>query len=267
MLSTFRLFFEASPYREEVLKKIDEDFTNLKKSFNDQNKKQLEKHIKKFTGFKNIDVVFLKDAYLNEPITVVPVFKGNFFKTKKFKNLLKEDKINNDYIRNVQIIISKKELKDFSPKELTAQLLFEIGKMYERSTNVMDKMEKSKIYVILSIPPILKKHQYFLLLINYLYLLFYFQLLQFENKRKADFVTKYGYGDEYIKVLYKKHKKKIKSPILGKIINAIFRITFGITTEKSSICKILKNIEIKYKDQYPKEIEKIRKIIEKDIKC
>ena len=253
--------YEVSPYRESVLKEIDNAFYKLKNDKNNiQNKRELVKLIKKFTGIDHIFFSIKKDminAY------VIPIYKGILFKTKNLKTikkLLEDDKKKNVYIDKIYIVFGDKLIDKFSPRELTSILLHELGHVYQHSSHLFDVLKKTinfgSIFLTLSLVGILPA----LLMMRSLTFLDHF------DEYDADkFTIKYGYGDETIKVLNKLNflKNKKRSYDVRDIFLNLIKIIIGSTHPSNSkrICKVAKESFKKYKNLYPKQSKELTVIL------
>jgi hypothetical protein len=282
--------FEVSPYRSSILKKIDKDFAELKKdNRNVQIKKDIISNIKEFTGIKSV-LFSVKKDYFNA--SVIPVYNRALSLDlltvcKKFEagesisdlNVVEEP---SKYIDKLVIIFGNTLIKQFTPRELTAILLHELGHGYIHTSNLprllvtlFDKVGRVGGLITNSI-------LWFLKILTFNVSLFFtmiFALItrtatffEHQGEFKADqFAAKYGYGDEMIKILYKFHnfskKEKDKQNWLVKILNYLSEV-LRPSSHPEDIKRIIKISEVMmtdYKKMYPQLSDELS-IILTDIK-
>ena len=224
------LIFEVSPYRSEILKQIDQNFTSIKKDKNDlAAKKELAKNIKEFSGVKNIVITFKKD-YFNAAI--IPIYKQaisidllNVFKDYEAGENIRSLNVAEEpskYINKLYIILGNDVVDTFSPRELTAILLHELGHgftytanlprlllaLFQKSIGIAGMMLKTPIlwlFNLISLPAYIISSLIIITIVRSL------TFMEHKSEYKADqFPAKYGYGDEMIKVLYKLHNKQVE---------------------------------------------------------
>jgi hypothetical protein len=271
--------FEVSPYRSDILKKIDYNFSQIKKNSKDLTiRKELSENIKNFTNIDNI-VITIKPKFMNA--AVIPVY-NRLFSTRIFSSLKKYETTedltalqtveeSSKYIRKIYILLGQDLIDEFSSRQLTAILLHEFGHCFTHTSNTPFILLK-----ILSVTSDLISHKILLsipitslttsislpiqlsLLVSII--LFSKSLTFFEHKGeyKADqFAIKYGYGDEMIKVLNFYHKSDTKSVIgkswyskLGNFISGILTVSTH-PASSSRIKSIHDQLTKDYKKMYP----------------
>lgn len=285
------LFFEVSRYRSDILKDIDQSFRILKENPRDLAvKKELTNQLREFTGIKNVILTFKKD-YMNA--AVIPIY--NQVISTDIVNLLKDFESGNNiknlqiveepskYIRKIYIIIGRDMFDTFSPRELTAILLHELGHVYTYTSNlpriVLSLLTKITTVAgnlfkvpILSLLNILSIPSYIISSLVIITVSRSLTFLEHRGEYKADqFAAKYGYGDELVKVLYKIHNKSAEAEKrqhwYGKLWNFISELFVPSTHPKSSkrINELSDKMLEDYKKLYP-TLNNELSIILKDIR-
>jgi hypothetical protein len=280
------LVFEASAYRSSILKDIDNNFSELKKDTkNIAAKKELVINIKKFTN-TNYIAISIKPNYFNA--AVIPIYKQmisadviNLFKDYQVNGNIRNLEIVEEpskYIDKLYIIIGKPMFTDFSPRELTAILLHELGHSFTYTSNlpriilsVFDKIFFTANTTVnffispgfLSAPIIISSFIISFIVMRSL------TFLEHKSEYRADqFAAKYGYGDEIIKVLYKfKLAEKAQKQSWFKKVFEFIKTVLLVSTHPSNSKRIkeLNNSMINdYKRLYPK-LSKELNIILQDI--
>jgi hypothetical protein len=285
------LIFEVSKYRSDILKDIDEIFSRIKKNNNDlAAKKELTEKIKEFSSIKHV-VLTLKPKYVNA--SVIPIYNQiistdlidllkDFESGENLKNLnvIEEP---SKYIKKIYIIMGIDLINMFSPRELTSILLHEFGHVYTYTSNLprillnlfqrlvgfAGQIFKTPILAILnflSLPAYLVASLIVITLTRSL------TFLEHKSEYRADqFPIKYGYGDEFVKVLYKLHKSQARieesRPWYEKLLNFINSWFIPSTHPLSSkrIDEMSDKILDDYKKLYP-HLNKELSIILKEIK-
>lgn len=284
------LIFEASKFRSEILKDIDQDFALIKKDKKDlAAKKSLVENIKKFTNTKHVNVSIKKD-YMNA--AVIPIY--NQVLSIDLINILKDyeagENIRNvdvveepsKYIKKMYIMFGDELIDTFSPRELTAILLHELGhvftytanlprillSLFQKSVGIAGMMLKTPILWLLnliSLPAYIISSLIIMIVVRTL------TFLEHKSEYKADqFAAKYGYGDEMIKVLYKLHNKQIERQSqqtwyekIWNFIGTIFQPSSHPASSKR-IKEVNEQILKDYKKMYPTLSNELN-IILKDI--
>jgi len=283
------IFFEASPYRSDFLKDIDNDFAVLKKEKSIKNIKTLSNHIKDFTGIKKV-TISIKSNYENA--FVVPIYNQqlsldviNLFKDYETnKNIRKLDIVEEPakYIESIYIIFGDGIVSMFSPRELTAILLHELGHSFTHTANmptIIIGLLRKVIITIELIPKIILIPLISLSIIQAFFITAVcfivcrsLTFLEHRGEYKADqFAAKYGYGDEMIKVLYQFNL--IQEDVLSKFSwwkKVLFFITrFFIPSSHPKSTKRMLELSDKMLDDYKKMYPKVSKeltIILSDLK-
>lgn len=281
--------FEVSPYRSEILKDIDQSFSDIKKDFsNIKSRKKLISNIRSFTGINHIVLTVKKDFY---NASIIPVYNQNFsidiinifknFEASEDVKTLEVVEEPSKYISKIYVIFGEELIKDFTPRELTSILLHELGHAYIFTSNVprliLHIINKISSFVgkVLSLPiwtMIIAFPIYLSSLILAVVLTRSLTFLDHKEEYKADqFSAKYGYGDEMIKVLYTIHKMESKNinkqSWFEKIINFVKEIFSPSSHPKSSkrISELSDGLIDDYKGMYPK-ISKELDVILQDVK-
>ena len=282
--------FEASPYRSEILKDIDQDFVELKKDVKNQKViKSLIEHVKEFTNIKNINIS-VKEDYNNTfvvpiynqqlSLDVIDLFK-DFAAGKNLRKLETVEEVSK-YIKKIYIVFGDKSINLFTPRELTAILLHELGHCFIHTANmptmIIGLLRKIVITVelipkIILIPLIsISLVQLFIITATLFIICRSLTFLEHRSEYKADqFASKYGYGDEIIKVLYKLHniQEEVQSKYswIKKVLHFIMEFFIPKTHPKETqrILKASEEIIVDYKKMYPK-VSKELNIILSDIK-
>jgi len=284
------LIFEVSKYRSDVLKEIDQNFAQIKKDKKDLAvKKQLVENIKKFSGVKNIILSFKKD-YMNA--AVIPIYNQtlsadliNLFKDYKAETNIKNIQIIEEpatYIEKLYIIFGMEIIDMFSPRELTAILLHELGHSFTYTSNLprifLALIQKSFgiagtllrfpilwAFNLISFPAYVVSSLIIILVTRSL------TFLEHKSEYKADqFAAKYGYFDEMIKVLYKLHNKEVeiksKQSLFEKLLEFMKMIFTPSNHPPSSerIKELNNTMLVNYKKLYPKLSNELN-IILKDV--
>jgi len=285
------LIFEVSKYRSDILKDIDKIFSRIKENNKDlAAKKELTQKIKEFTSVKHV-VLTLKPKYTNA--SVIPIYNQTI--STDLINLLKDfesgENLKNlnvieepsKYIKKVYIIIGIDLINMFSPRELTSILLHELGHVYTYTSNLprllLNVFQKFVGFVgeifktpILAILNLLSLPSYAIASLIVITLTRSLTFLEHKSEYRADqFPIKYGYGDEFVKVLYKLHSRQVEVEKhrawyekLWGFINSWF-IPSTHPASSKRINEISDKILDEYKKIYP-NLDKELSIILKDIK-
>lgn len=275
----FPVLFEVARIRSEILKKIEKDFDAIRKNISDRsNIKQLQDHIKEFTGIQKVIVTANMQSM---DAAIFPVYTRTLPKIARDdpKSITPENA--HKYIRAIYVTLGQKLIREFPPKQLTAIILHELGHIYQHTSNLglilpnlvnllakggvqdVDELkDKSFVRRILTIP-----------LIAALFPLS--RSLTFsdhiEELKSDEYATRYGYGDELAKVFYKFSKwagERRSSNWLGRVWHRIKR-AFSLSSHPSDserICTIIQKMKKDYKKTYPKLSKQISTIYA-DIKC
>lgn len=282
--------FEASQYRSEYLKYIDEDFAKLKQNIKSTTViNSLVKHIEAFTGINNV-VFSVKSDYDNAFVVpkynkiisfdLIQIFK-DFQAGKKLRRLETVEEPTK-YIDKIYIIFGKKLINNFSPRELTAILLHELGHSFIHTSNmplILIGLLRKVFITIGFIPKVillpligLAWIHAFILTAACFIVCRSLTFLEHRGEYKADqFAAKYGYGDEIIRVLYKLHgvkqNEESKKSWLKKVLNYLIKIFIPSTHPKETerILQVSDEMLSEYKKMYPK-LSKELTIILSDIK-
>jgi len=286
------LLFEVSKYRSEILEEIDQDFALIKKNRKDlAAKKQLIKHIKEFTGVKNI-VITIKKDYFNAAI--IPLYNQiistdliNIFKDYKPNDDIKDIEVVEEpskYIKKLYIILGDGLIDKFTERELTAVILHELGhsftytsnlprillSLFQKSIGVVGMTLKYPILWLLNLITIPAYIASSLIIITIVRSLTF---VEHRSEYKADqFAVKYGYGDEMIRVLYALHgkeqeKKEADNNVWWKKIWNFIEALFSPSSHPPStnrIKEVNEHMINEYKKLYPKLSNELN-IILKDI--
>lgn len=285
------LIFEASPYRSEILKKVDQNFISIKKDKNDlAAKKELAKNIKEFSGVKNIVITFKKD-YFNA--AVIPIYKQaisadllNVFKDYEAGENIRSLTVAEEpskYIKKLYIILGNDVVDLFSPRELTAILLHELGHgftytanlprvllaLFQKGIGVVGMIIRVPIlwlFNLVSLPAYIVSALIVMTVVRSL------TFMEHKSEYKADqFPAKYGYGDEMIKVLSKLHNKQVEIDSQKAWWEKIWGFVDGLFSPSSHPVSSRRIEEVNeqmindYKKLYPKLSNELS-IILKDIK-
>lgn len=285
------LIFEVSKHRSDILKDIDRIFSQIKKNNKDlAAKKELAKKIKEFSSIKQV-VLNLKSEYTNA--SVIPIYNQTV--STDLINLLKDfesgENLKNlnvieepsKYIKKIYIIIGIDLINMFSSRELTSILLHELGHVYTYTSNLprllLNIFQKlvgfaGEIFKtpILAILNLLSLPAYAIASLIVITLTRSLTFLEHRSEYRADqFPIKYGYGDEFIKVLYKLHSRQVEVEKhrswyekLWRFINSWF-IPSTHPTSSKRINEMADKILDEYKKIYP-NLDKELSIILKDIK-
>jgi hypothetical protein len=285
------LLFEASPYRSEILKDIDQNFASIKKDRTDlAAKKELTENVKKFSGVDHIVITFKKD-YFNA--AVIPIYNQavsadliDVFKDFEGGGNLKSLSVVEEpskYIKKLYIIFGDELIETFSPRELTAILLHEFGHaftytanlprillmLFQKSVGIIGIIIRTPVlwlFNLVSIPAYLISSLIIITVVRSL------TFIEHRSEYKADqFAIKYGYSDEMIKVLYKLHNKQKELDEHKKWWEKVWKFIddlFSPSSHPSSsrrIEEINNHMLTEYKKLYPKLSNELN-IILKDIK-
>lgn len=282
------LIFEASPYRSSILKQIDEDFAALKKERSNKNIKSLMNHIKQFTGIKKV-IISIKANYNNA--FVIPIYnrKISLDVIEMFKdfenNNIKELKVVEEpskYIDALYVVFGDNIISMFSPRELTAILLHELGHGYTHTSNMplilMGILRKIFIgieivpkIILLPLIGLSFIHAFFITATCFL-ITRSLTFLEHRGEYKADqFAAKYGYADEMIKVLntFKNLEEEHESKYSWwkKIYTFLWEFLVPSSHPKTTkrILELTDKMIEDYKSMYP-EVSKELTIILSDLK-
>ncbi len=293
------VLLEASSYRSKILKKLDIAFKNLKKNHKSvKNKKKIEELIKEFTDIKKINII-LKEHWWN--FSIIPIYSETIVETffhgmlrvaanklpqtideKKLTKLKKAEE-SSKYIDKIYVIIGIPMLIDFSSKQFTAMFLHDIAHVFYRTSNwssVIPTIGKAIRRVILpslfvskfiiKLPIMITSPIAFSFILGIHGLSFIDTL---GEKNADNYTTKYGYGDELVKIEYSLYKMgKIRKKRTGKF-KLLFKI-WGLLEKiftpdlSPSDYKRLKNLKNKITDEYTKlypDLSKEIKLIFQDI--
>jgi len=284
------LIFEVSRYRSDILKDIDQDFARIKKDRKDlAAKKSLLKNIEKFTGIENTVVTFKLD-YFNA--AVVPIYTQtlsmdllNIFKDYETEGNIRTLEVVEEpskYIKKMYVIFGVELIAAFSPRELTAVLLHELGHTFTYTSNLprillvlfqkgvgltgmIFKTPLLWLFNLITLPVYLISTLIIMTTVRSL------TFLEHKSEYRADqFAAKYGYSDEMIKVLYKLHNKEVeiesKKAWWEKIWDFISALFTPSTHPNSSkrIEELNEQMLTSYKKLYPKLSNELN-IILKDV--
>ncbi len=247
--------FEASKFRNPILKELDGEFLKLKnsKKIKVANIKVIQQLIRKFTGAKYVYLNVKKDMF---NAYVIPIYNGFFYKKVKqnIKNINEDGIEGSQYIDRIYITFGQKLIDKLSHKQLTAILLHELGHVYLHRSHVIMFIKKiitlSTIGGTISInlitgifiPIILP-----LILINRT-----FSFFDHKEEYNADkFALKYGYGDDISNVMIKLYNKEMKNKSkIRQIFDSIIYMLLPTSHPKSK--NRIKNISKTYLKKYQK---------------
>lgn len=279
---------EASPYRSDILKNIENNFNQLKKDIKDKRaKKEIINNIRQFSNIKNVTFT-IKPNYLNA--FIIPHYTRllslDFIEI--FKDYKSGDHVKNlelieepsKYIQKISICFGADFFENLSARELTSILLHELGHAYIHTSNlpqifiaILDKIGRFGspfATVSLMFFNTLTFAASTLFTIIFALITRTATFMEHQCEYKADqFSAKYGYGDDLIKVLYKFHRiNSNKDEFIGiKIIKWISEILRPPThpEDMKRIDKIYIMMLNDYKKMYP-TISKELSIILSDVK-
>jgi len=285
------LIFEVSPFRSSILKEIDKNFAQIKKDKKDSAaKKELTDNLKEFTGVKNI-IINIKKDYMNA--AVIPIYNQlistdliMIFKNYEAGDNIKDLEIVEEpskYIKKMYIMFGDQLIDMFSPRELTAILLHELGHCYTYTANlprillalfqkgagiagIMLKTPLLWLFNLITLPA------YIIASLTVITIVRSLTFIEHRGEYKADqFAAKYSYGDEMIKVLYRLHNRKLEIDAqkswwekVWSFIEKIFSPA-SHPTSSSRIEELNEQMINDYKKLYPKLSDELN-IILKDIK-
>lgn len=286
------LLLEASKFRSELLKDLDDAFSLLKKDNKSiKAKKKVTDIIQEFSKIKTV-VFNTKSKFLNA--SVIPVYDQLI--SSDLINILKDYQASGNirnleiveepskYIKKIYVIFGIELINTFSPRELTAIFLHELGHVFTYTSNLprillalvkntvgtIGQFFKTPILYILNIFTLPIYFMTMILIITFVRTLTF---LEHKSEYRADqFAAKYGYGDEMIKVLYKFHNKYIetesKKAWYKKIWDYIEEIFVPSSHPQSSkrIEELSEKMSADYKKLYP-NLNKELSIILRDIKA
>ena len=273
------VIFEVSRVRSPILKETESIFDLIRRDPNNlSNLKSLQNNLKKFTGIKKVVLSVNTDSF---EAAILPVYMRTLPRIARDN----PKSINSDnakkHIKAIYIILGKKLIAEFPPKQLTAIVLHELGHVYQHTSNLglilpnliniiakggvqdVDELkEKSLIRRVLTIP-----------LITALFPLS--RSLTFsdhmEELKSDEYATKYGYGDELTRVFYRFSKwsgEKRSSNWIGRVWSNMKKL-FSLSShpkDSDRICSIIKKMKSEYKKTYPTLSKQITAIYA-DIKC
>jgi len=199
------LLFEASGFRNPILKEIDSEFLKLKTSDNEKDflpiKKKLQNLIQKFTGAKHVFISIKKDMF---NAYVIPIYNGTFYKKVSQSKSVEEKGIEgSEYIDRIYITFGLDLINKCNNKQLTAVLLHELGHAFLHKSHILSFIKKISILGIIPLKFGLNVP------IGLALLLILRTLSFFDHKEEynADkFAVKYGYGDDFAKLMLSVHK-------------------------------------------------------------
>ncbi len=249
--------FEASKFRNPILKELDGEFLKLKnsKTVKVENIKSIQQLIRKFTGAKYVYLSIKKDMF---NAYVIPIYNGFFYKKVKQDQKIIDDGIeDSQYIDKIYITIGQKLLDKLSHKQITAVLLHELGHVYLHRSHVMMFVKKiiNLSTVIGTISVNLMTGVFVPIILPLLLISRTFSFFDHKEEYNADkFALKYGYADDISKVMLTFHKKEIqnKSKMRQIFDNIIYMILpTSHPQSKNRIDKINKTYLKKYQKIYP----------------
>jgi len=283
------IMFEAAKVRSPVLKNIDKNFDSIRKNTKDKQQiVDLVRNIKSFTGVKSVYFVVKENVhdaciFIKYNQTLPKVFKKdgeNKLKTEKFKA-----EESPRYIKGIYVIFGTKTLDMFTPRELTAILLHEIGHIYQHTANfsmllptLVNQVAKGGLLIgALTLLRVIVFPAVSLILLPVVLSLFALsRSLTFADhmgELNADeYAVKYGYGDDLAKVFFKFNKltggKARPHTWIQKTWDSI-KSFFSLSSypkDSKRMCDIIDKMRLDYKKTYPKFSKEITTIYA-DIRC
>ena len=285
------LVFEASQFRSEILKQIDQNFAQIQKDSKDlAAKKAITKNIKEFTGVK--DVIFnIKPGYSNA--AVIPIYNQvvsadllNVFKNYEATDEIRSLNAANEpstYIKKIYVIIGSNLISEFSPRELTAIVLHELGHCFTYTANlprillalfqkgigvagIVLRVPILWLFNLISLPAYLISALIVITIVRSL------TFLEHKGEFKVDqFPAKYGYATEMVKVLYKIRNWEADREADQNWLQKVWGFIEGLFSpsshpnSSSRIREINEEMTTRYKKMYPKLSNELS-IILKDVK-
>jgi hypothetical protein len=280
-----KIILEVAVERSSILKKIDDNFFNLKRDIgNKEYKSELIKNIKEFTGIKNVTFTLKKDS---TEAWIIPLYNQTFvlkiselFKQKNESDSIETaDKDFSKHIDRIFICFGYNLINKCSPRQLTAILLHEIGHIYAHSGNYAHYVwwlsRKLRILNSALLYRFVLPGTFFLVVILSLVSrsLTFFE--HYGEYHADEYAAKYGYGDELAKVLHNFHleitrmeERNKKDSFFSKIYDMVYNIfiTHEHPDRKDRICNLLNKIMTEYKERYPRNKD-VLNIIFGNLKC
>ncbi len=247
--------FEASKFRNPILKELDGEFLKLKN--NNQTKveniKTIQQLIRKFTGSKYVYLNVKKKMF---NAYVIPIYNGRFY--KKVKHDIKSTDENtiegSQYIDRIYITFGRTLINNSSHKQLTAILLHELGHAYLHKSHVMSFV-KTITKVSTGIGTIVVSLLNGILIPLFLPLFLVsrtFSFLDHREEYNADnFALKYGYGDDFAKTMLLSHKYETNNKTkMKKIFDSLMYLL--LPPEHPHSKNRIKNLNSTYLKKYQK---------------
>lgn len=273
---------EVATNRPDILKKIDLNFSSLKRNIKDKKAKQdLTDNISEFTGIKKV-VISIKPKWWNA--CVLPIYSRDIPIAQLFKNVIQnlnnnivEFKDNFKYVDTIYIIFGEGFIKDLSNRELTAIFLHELGHAYQHTSNlpILFKTLLSHLNLLNPILFLFSVFGTFTPIVNASLLIFSRSITVMDHSDELeadDFMVSNGYGDEGIRLfnrfrLMQKETDRKKS-ILTKLYDFFVSLFLPRShpNDEKRMCYLFNKLKTDYKNEYP-ELDKELTIALSGINC
>jgi len=271
---THQYLFEVISSRNPILKKIDNDYDEIKsKQSRAMSVKNLSHHITQFTKIPFVSVKIKSNSWT---YSVFPIYNKNM--PSIFKDKTKQTDTHK-YVNKIYIVIGDNIINVMTSKELTALTLHELGHV-EEHTSLLTAIISSvvgrfgdKLTTMGFVLPVIGMPLMAVGAITSYSARFFDRL---EEYKSDNFATKNGYGEEMTRVLYKmkkiEHKKKLhkikKMGKMEKFQKFLMKMFYPseYPSDKKRVCALINKMMNDYKKQYP-DLKKDMNVMFADLKC
>ena len=252
---------EVGIRKNKSLYKLDNAYRKLKNAKNSQDRNivvnVLEKELERIFGTNFIVDLYYHGRY-KDTFGIIPYIRGKSDNILNIRIENKKDIIKIFNIKEIHFLIGIKTINLFTPEEMTAITLHEIGHLTHHlsSTSIRIYMVLTKLKIMSESfsPIIIVGIPFFILFVLTSRSLNFFQHPQEYNADK--FPIKYGYGDEMVSVLEKFQDYEFKITSQESWFSKLMRwksILVGSThpSENNRISRILQTVKEDYLHLYP----------------
>lgn len=282
------LLIEIGKEVAPILKDIEKLFDIIRKKIIKKEKlkddiKSLESKISEFTKIEHVNIRIKKNIY---NAGIIPVYKMDIGEKVNLKDIFLKEEVRDTiidstkYIKKIIIIFGDDIIKSLTSSELVAVLLHEVGHLFQHTSSLPTIISRLVKFISgLSLAKSIIMLPFFsgMVIAPISIALFLtsrtLTFIEHKSEFNADnYASKYGYGDEMIKVNNKfrnftnehENKKSVFRKIYDFIIGLILPSTHP--SDSKRMCLQLENIKKNYKENYPEFDEELN-IALADVKC